>query len=92
MASMATGATSPITEMALREYQANSQRQVARQKMFRSGYHRRPSSVRRLPPGSTMTLSDLLEHVAKAQKAADKRRKQLNTFNEMLKITDGYNH
>ena len=90
MASVAHGVTSPITEMALREFQAKTRHQAARQKMFNSGRHRTPSHVRRIPAGSAMSFADLFKHLATAQKAADKRRRQLKTFNEMLEITNGY--
>ena len=87
MASVAQGVTSPITEMALREFQANTRHQAARQKMFNSGRHRSPSHARRIPAGSAISFADLFKHLAAAQKASDKRRRQLNTFNQMLKIT-----
>ena len=90
LATVAKGATSTMTEMALREYQANSRLQSARQKMLKSSYRRRPSTARRIPAGSAMSLNELLELIASAQKAADKRRRQLKMYSKMLEITNSY--
>ena len=79
MAMVANEATSTMTEMALRAYQANASFQSARQKLLKSGYRRRLSTARRIPAGSAMSLNGLIE-----------RARQLNLYYEMLKITNSY--
>ena len=55
LATVANAVTSPITEMALREYQANRQHQAVRQKLYKAGRHR-PTGTRHMQPGSAMSL------------------------------------
>ena len=89
LATVANAVTSPITEMALREYQANRQHQAARQKLYKAGRHR-PTGTRHMQPGSAMSFTDLFKHLETARKTAHKRRKMENIFNQMLQITNGY--
>ena len=89
LATVTNAVTSPITEMALREYQANARHQFARQKLFKSGHHR-ATGTGRIQPGSAMSFADLFEHLEMAQKAAEKRRKMEKLFEQMLQITNGY--
>ena len=58
LATVANAVTSPITEMALREYQANGRHQATRQKLFKAGRHR-PTKTRRMQSGSAMNFADL---------------------------------
>ena len=83
--SVANGVYIPITDNALLEYQTKS----VRQKLVKSGIHQsRPTSG--IASGSAISFADLFKNLARAQKAADKRQKQLKTFTKMLKITNGY--
>ena len=89
LATVAHAVTSPITEMALREYQANGRHQATRQKLFKAGRHR-PTETRRMQSGSAMNFADLFKHLETARKAVEKQRKMETIFNEMLQITNGY--
>ena len=89
LATVANAVTSPITEMALREYQATGRLQAARQKLFKAGRHR-PTKTRRMQSGSAMNFADLFKHLETARKTVEKRRKMETIFNEMLQITNGY--
>lgn len=77
--------TSPVTEMALREFQYQS----ARAKIGRPGYHRR-NTGRHIAPGSAITFADLFKHLEMARKVADNKRKMEKMFQKMIKITNGY--
>ena len=89
LATPANAVTSPITEMALREYQANTAHQSARQKLFQSGY-RRPTGKRRIQPGSAISFTDLFQHIKIAQKTVAEKRRKMAMFHHMLQITNGY--
>ena len=81
--------TSPITEMALREYQANVRHRSVRQKLLKSGHHRATGN-RRIQAGSAMSFADLFKNLETARKAANKRRKMEKLFRQMVQITNGY--
>ena len=89
LATVTNAVTSPITEMALREYQANTRHQVLRQKLFKSGRHR-VTGNRHIEAGSAMTFADLFKHLETARKTVEKRRKMETMFNRMLQITNRY--
>ena len=89
LATVANATTSPISEMALREYHANAAHQSARQKLFKSG-HRRPTGKRRIQQGSAMSFTELFQHIKTAQKTVGETRRQMAMFQHMLQITNGY--
>ena len=75
LATVTNAVTSPITEMALREYRANALHQSARNKLFKSGRHR-ATDIRRIAPGSALSFADLFKQLKTAQKTVEKRRKK----------------
>ena len=89
LATVTNAVTSPITEMALREYQAKALHQSARNKLIKSGRHRR-TNTRHIAPGSAISFADLFKQLEMARKAAEKQRKIEKLFSKMLQITNGY--
>ena len=89
MATVTNAVTSPITEMALREYQANALHQAVRHRLLASSCHR-STGIRRVAAGSAISFADLFKHLETARKAAEKRRKREKLFSKMLQITNGY--
>ena len=75
LATVTNAVTSPITEMALREYRANALHQSAQNKLFKSGRHR-ATGIRRIAPGSAISFADLFKQLKTAQKTVEKRRKK----------------
>ena len=77
--------TSPITEMGLRQFMEDQQREATREKLFR-GHHRK-SNFGFGSSKVSLTLVELLRQLEKTQKSVAAKRKM---FKSMLKITNGY--
>lgn len=88
LATVTNAVTSPITEMALREFQSNGQHQSAKQNIFKSGFYRRPSGIQAgIQAGSAISFADIFKELERAQKTVAQKRK---LFNRMVEITNGY--
>ena len=75
------GVTSPITEIALREYMAKSHHRGSQRRLMQTGYHRRRPTNRNY--GKIISMGSLMQQLERAQKATD-------TFARMKNIVESY--